>query len=186
METIRWLQDAKLITHRQKPYLLAAEYVDFEAFTCFHTATCAAYSRQGQCECMSKAFKNSTYEVAWYFAAGESLLILQYVRDHSSDELWTDLVSCCMLHACGGERLALAQWCLDHEAEWWRRGVINVHTGRPDADLCKSAATVAWALSHGCNWGPWSSYICHQFNLQGKQAIVQWAHSKGCPCACIN
>jgi hypothetical protein len=172
---------AKLITNMECPYLSAVQYGDFEAFTCFHTATCAAYSGENACECMSDAFEGNEDEAAPAFVARECLQILEYVRDNCSDHMWTTLLSFCLEEACGAEKFGLAQWCFEQGAQW----LCCLIDDDPDVRLCASAATVAWAVSHGCNWGDWNSAICQQFMSEDQEAIVQWAHSNGCPCACI-
>jgi hypothetical protein len=189
VETIKWLQTADAISHIHNPYLSAAEAGNYEAFTCFHTATCDVYSREGPCECMSEAFEAVELQIAAKFVEGESKQILEYVRDHAPEHMWTTLVSYCMEEACGVEKFELAQWCLQQGAEWMFDGIVDLEAAEhyPECNPLKfaSAESVAWAIAHECGWGDWDNAVCQRLLSQDKGAIVQWAHSSGCPCACV-
>jgi hypothetical protein len=183
IETIKWLQSAGFMTDGRsycRPYALAAAAGDLDAFICFHTATCG---EQSQCECMSKAFSLTDIEVAPDFVEGGSLQILEYVRDNSSADIWSPLVTFCMFYACAAEKFELAQLCLEQGANWFGDGLID--SDETNYELWASPATVAWAITNGCGWGDWDSDVCQQFILDDKGDIVQWAHSNGCPCACV-
>jgi hypothetical protein len=113
-----------------------------------------------------------------------SISMLEHVIEANLDQ-WRSAERTKELLDMAGQQghLEIVQWLrVKQNADWppslwqifhWHNGEHHVH--------CWPSNTMAYAIEHGCAWGPWPQRMCCDLAV-GQRPAVNWAHAHGCPC----